>query len=846
MTGPAQPSFEFTVKPDKGLTVTVGGVPVVQGSEIQFVEPGWTKSYYSSTTGSQTVQQLANGGAVLMFKSSDGHAYGSEEFTPIKDGLKMTANFGWTGDKPVDVELSAGNLWATPLQRGTLMIDGKSARSLMPTTYAGDDLGVRSFGPKGKDFVFTAPVGKLTFSGANSDWVCFDARKLDKVWAKGKDYLWLGKLATSLKPNEVASATAEWHFEAATPAAAVRGGSVTLSPVALPEALTPFSEDIPIVPTPKEVLVKKDQPMILGNKISVDAPTSDPEFAQMIINEARVRWEVPDLTLDTSAPAQFFLRTQDLNLPPEGYEIRISPKIVIMMGQDLEGLHHAVSTLGQLFFAKDGKLCLPSGIIRDWPKIPWRGVHLFVGPEALEFHQKLWDRVLDPLKFNRVVLECERTQWTSLPGPKPATYMSKSDLRSLFDYYRSIGVEPIPLIQSLGHMDWLTSTKEGGDFALYPKPATAIDPRNSKVEDILSQVWDEAITYLKPATVHFGLDEVANHWPTPNPALATQFWQLQLPFLANIAQLHNVQMMFWGDQCLAPGDAPDAALADNEQEATARRSYVPKGVLVADWHYLDDASPDRYARTLQIWKDNGDTPIASTWFRPENIRGFYLAAAQAGAGTLQTTWVGNSSNEQSMIHDFRQFAALVVAADYSWSGRKDDWNKLGYDPYQVFSQMYFSWPSGLLPRFGQGATLGNGVDARIGQVEFRTFDPYSLRSVMTPELSQLPPNLLVSTPGLKGTELCLAVDTAEATDDNQSVADVVVDCGDGEPVRRTIYYGADVRAPTDPRITVLSPRVNGVSVVRIKLGDHPVDIRKITFNGTSSFAGLRLYGVTAL
>jgi hypothetical protein len=838
-------AFDYSVKPDKGLMISVGGVPVVQGSWVQFVEPGWTKAYYNSTTGTPTVKLLDNGDTVVMFKSTDGRAYGTEQFTKLPDGLKVVYSFGWTGDKPIEVELDAGNLWAAPLQRGSLTIDGKPSRSLMPASYTDDDFSTRTYGARGKEFVFQAPIGKFTFQGENAEWVCFDARHMNKLWAKGKDLLWLGHLALPLKPNSIVTAEAEWRFEPAAELEAT-GAAVALTANLLPVALHPADNDLKIIPQPKEALIKRDQPMIFGNTISIDPPLAAPELAQMVIDEAKFHWDVPNLAITRSNSPQLFIRQQDLNLPAGGYEIRITSQSAIIMGQDYEGLRHAIATLGQMFFAKDGRLCLPSGIIRDWPKVAWRGVHLFVGPEALDFQQKLWNRVLEPLKFNKVVLECERTQWYALPDARQAGYMSRSDLVSLFQYYRDIGVEPIPLIQSLGHMDWLLSRNEGAGLALYPKPASCIDARRPKANELIGRVWNEAIGILHPKTIHFGLDEIGNHWPVENSDLETKLWQMQMPFLNGIAERHRVGVMCWGDQCLAPGDSVDAALAPSEKVALQRRVYIPKGSYVGDWHYLDEANPDKYGKSLQIWKDSGLHPIASAWFRPENIRGFYLAAIQAGAGTLQTTWVGVNSDEASMVREFRQFAAMVVAADYAWTGRKDDFDKLGYDPYDVFSRMYFAKPGKLNAVSGQTASIGSGgTSQRIGDVEFKLFAPYALRSMLTPETSKLPESLVVQTPGIRGTELCLAVDTASATEEGREVATLEIDCGDGEPIEQTICYGVDVRAPSDAKPDIHGARAKGLSLIRIKLGDEPVDIRKITLKGSSTFAGLRLYGVTS-
>ncbi|HEY3782832.1 MAG TPA: glycoside hydrolase family 20 zincin-like fold domain-containing protein [Fimbriimonadaceae bacterium] len=839
-----QQPFQFAVTADKGLTISVAGVPIVQGSWVQFYSADWSTTYFSSMNGTQSVKKLENGDTELVFKSSDGKAYGTEQFTALPYGLKVSYSFGWTGDKAVSVEVTAGALWAQPLQHGTLTVNGTLARSLTPTVYNSDDISTRLYASNCKDFVFNAPAGKLTFNGSESSWTCFDARNMNKLWAKKNDLLWLGTPALQVAPNSVTTSTAEWHFQAA-PSAPVHGGSVSLVPEQLPAALSPTEGDFPLLPTPKESLLKKDQPMKVGDVLDMDLPSAAPDLGDDLVAQAKLRWDVPNLKAVDSESGRFIVRVQDLNLPAESYEIHISSKLVVIEGQDVAGLRHAITTLGQLFYEKDGQLCLPGGIIRDWPSDGWRGVHLFVGPDALQFQQKLWNRVLRPLKFNHVVLECERTKWEALPNPKPEGYMSRYDLLSLFRYYRGVGVEPIPLIQSFGHMGWLFADKQTDDLALFPSPAYSIDPRLPKSKQIVADVWDEAINLLRPKAIHFGLDEVNLRWPTKDPVLTTQLWQIQLPYLANIAIQHNCQMMCWGDQCLAPGEAPDAALADDEKAAVARRAFIPKGTWVTDWHYKDDPNPQNYLGTIDLWKQDGVWPIASTWFRAENIRGFYLAAIQEGAGTLQTTWAGYNSDEPNMIREFRQFAAMIVAGDYAWSGRKDDYDKLGYDPFEVFSRMYFEPPSELTPVAGTSANLGGGVESKIGNVTFKYFEPYSLRSLLTPETSALPGDLQVQTPGLHGHELCLAVDTTTATDVNTPVADFEIEMADGTKINKTLIYGVDVRSTTDPKANVIGPRANGLSLVRLNLGDHPMDIAKLVFHSTSAYAGLRLHGVTA-
>jgi hypothetical protein len=835
---------DFSVKPDQGLNLSVAGVPIVRGSWIQYYESDWSRAYFSSVNSTQTVKTLSNGDVVLMFRSQDGKAYGTELYSPLPDGVKVTYTFGWTGDRPVNVELTAGALWTDPLQHGTLSADGKYTRSLSPETYTSDEIKPRSYAIGAKEFVFTIPAGTLTFRGLSSTWTCFDARNLNKGWARDKSLLWLGSLALQVKPNDVTTSEAEWHF-APKAASTQVSGPVQLNVQSLPNALQPHDNDFPVIPTPKQEKLNKDDPMEFTDSIDIDPTQYVPSLEQDLKDAINARWDIPKLKIRQPELAHVFFRVQNLALPPESYEIQINRKTAMIMGQDPDGIRRAIATLGQLFFAKDGKLCLPSGIIRDWPSTSWRGVHLFVGPDANDFHAKLWQRVLLPLKFNKVVLECERTAWRALPNPKPADYMSRTDLQNLFSYYREIGVEPIPLIQSFGHMDWLFPSNQKSELAIFPDSPTCIDPRSDKGKELLTKVWDEAITLLHPRAVHFGLDEVDNKWPTNDPGLMTQLWQMQLPYLANIAEQHKVGMMCWGDQCLAPGEAIDAALGDSKQDAMRRRQVLPKGSFVTDWHYKNDPDPTHFTGSLALWKSEGLQPIAATWFRPENIRGFYLAAIEQGVGTLQTTWVGKTSNEDSMLHEFRQFAAMVVAADYAWSGRKDDWDKLGYDPFDVFSKMYFSPPSKLTPTPGMSASIPGGVEARIGDVQFKCFEPISLRSLLTAQTAQLSQDLTVETSGLKGTELALALDTTVPSEDDKPVAEVDVELVSGQVIKQDLVYGRDLRATADTKPNSISPRNGGLSCVRISLGTDPVEIKQIVFRGNSTYAGLRLHGVTA-
>lgn len=324
-----------------------------------------------------------------------------------------------------------------------------------------------------------------------------------------------------------------------------------------------------------------------------------------------------------------------------------------------------------------------SGSAEFRPSIAWRGVHLFVGPDALAFHKKLWTNVLLPLGYNNVVLQCEQTEWDCLPNLRGGNNLKRADLKRLCEWYRSAGVEVIPLVQSFGHVQWLA---QGGKFLnlmMNPKLPYTIDPRKPAVAKLYTKLWNEVIAVTRPKTVHFGLDEIAFRGMPKDAKLVTKLWRVQVPTLVGIAKRHKVGMMLWGDEILAPSEGALPANAGTAKEAKSRRAVLPKGALVCDWHYQNNPDPALYARSLNLLRAEGFRPIASSWWRPQNLRGQSLAAIQTGAGALQTTWAGYVLNESVVRRNVKQFGPMVLAADYAWGWKGEG----SYDTGAVFLGM---------------------------------------------------------------------------------------------------------------------------------------------------------------
>ncbi|MER3495471.1 MAG: hypothetical protein C4320_00735, partial [Armatimonadota bacterium] len=662
-----------------GLTIKADGITHVQGSWFQYYAPGWTRGYYSSKYNEQKVTKTPNGFSAT-FVSPDRLVSGTVEISRRGDTVESKYRFEWNGDVPALVELAAGEIYAEPWKGSKPLVDGSS-----PSAHDTTEFGKRLIASNARSVTLGNEPAQLKISGSPGVTV-FDAIGYPQGWAEGRSVFWAGREGIPVSKGRPAEVTYTFQLTGSFGAESSARRSISAEPLA-GSAIVGQPTRLPLIPKPKLAILDYDRPLEITGLWSL--PAGRPRRFDDLLAALARRFDLP-----TGGPGKARVAIDggmaDLRKTEGAYRITITARGISVIGEKDDGVRNGMERVAQLAFAKDGKLYIPTGRIEDEPGREFRGVHLFVGPQARPFQERLWTRVLRPLGLNRVVLQCERTAWDTLPGISTSMTMPKPELTKLFDWYRSQAVEPIPLVQSWGHAEWIFANGKNLELAYNRDVPYALDPRKPEVRPLLNRLWDEIIAATKAKTIHFGLDEVDMRGMEPvDDALVTRMWQEHLPFLGTIAKRHGVGMMLWGDALLAPGEAPDAAFGRTKAHAQARRDAVPKGTFIADWHYKADARPQVFLPNLQVLKLDGFIPIATTWNRPENIRGFTLAADLERVGTLQSTWAGYESGEPSLLANLPQFWAMVLSADYSWSARQDAVDQLGYDPAVVFRRMYF-------------------------------------------------------------------------------------------------------------------------------------------------------------
>ena len=471
---------------------------------------------------------------------------------------------------------------------------------------------------------------------------------------------------------------------------------------ATPNRPLPDPTRLSLLPAPKECRLGSGI-FSLSAGLTIEAAGSDGQLAARMLAEGlgkyRTEAQITDLPKQKrdlisvsigqgseTAPENLKRLAQ---LPAGAYLLDSGPKGASVRAREPEGLRNGILTLSQAaesHWALTGKFAIPELHAVDWPNLPIRAVSLTL-PNARWGHPN--DPPADPdsflrflhetvvrTKLNFVVIIIEQAmRFDSHPEVAGPAAWSKQDVKRVFDTLRGWGVEPVPCMNSLGHMNWLCIPRrdlaEDGDVH-------QICTSHPEAAPIVRDLYQEIIDLVHPKYFHAGLDEV--RWKTESlppdqrcPRCAGK--SKQAIFVDWVNMLHdffgkqNIRMMMWGDMIL-PGHngGPPYNLAK-----TAGR--LPKDMTIANWSTR--LSPDSTPWLLghgfaQVIKSNSaGATLAEQPLLTGNMFGCWYKVPWLVEGTEP----GSERNA---------YGAFLEAAEYSWN----HWPDL-FDPMPPLEAGFF-------------------------------------------------------------------------------------------------------------------------------------------------------------
>lgn len=341
----------------------------------------------------------------------------------------------------------------------------------------------------------------------------------------------------------------------------------------------------------------------LGRKMGKEAKISE---------NALIKLKIRDTIIDGSGKAVHGVR--------ECFSLDISENGIAISGTDKRALTYAVHAFSSLIH--NGRV--PCGYVFDKPYMEFRGMHLGMpSRNNISFFKSFISDYMVPLRYNTLFLElngvmrfdshpeiaecwadiCEKYRRGEVPRPHhydmlgKGEILEKADVLDLVRYAESFGIEVIPEIQSLSHVQYLTvahpeiaekntidSDAEiaGGDDE--PTPDEFYDhcycPSNEKSYEILFDIADEILDLIKPKRfVSMGHDEVyligtCDKCRKKTPA---ELYASDVNRIYDYLKKHGLRMMIWGDMlhdCL-------------NYETYPAIDMIPKDIILLDfvWYF---------------------------------------------------------------------------------------------------------------------------------------------------------------------------------------------------------------------------------------------------------------------
>ena len=382
----------------------------------------------------------------------------------------------------------------------------------------------------------------------------------------------------------------------------------------------------------------------------------------------------------------------DAGIPAGGYQLSVGDGKATVKASNFRGLVCGAECLIKLT-DREG---VQAATVSDSPDRPFRGVHLYLPAiEHMTFAKRLVKYLLSPMDYNVAIIEVgagmrfdrhpeinaafeeavakgQAGIWPEFPhwqvgGGK---VLEKAQVKEYVDYIRSFGIEVVPEIQSLGHVQYLTQAypeiaeredknyndsidTRGEDSRPDEFYAHCYCPSNEKSYELLFDMMDEILEVFQPKQyVHMGHDEVYQIGICPvckdkDPAEL---------FAQDVNRIHDylakkgLKMMIWSDMIQPCTQYKTPPAIDK----------IPKDILMLDFIWYFHLDKDLEDNLLE--KDF--TVAVGNLYSSHYPRYERRMAKKNMVGGEISMWVGTNEEE---LQQEGKFFDIFLTANMLWN-----------------------------------------------------------------------------------------------------------------------------------------------------------------------------------
>ncbi|MGD0737705.1 MAG: glycoside hydrolase family 20 zincin-like fold domain-containing protein [Terracidiphilus sp.] len=413
---------------------------------------------------------------------------------------------------------------------------------------------------------------------------------------------------------------------------------------------------VKLLPAPREAHFEGEAALLTAITVSVPGQDAEDEFAARDLEQAVAAAGLGGASGNGAAYRVTLLRTGspqatavlarhamsfESAMEAEGYVLTVEPKEAFVVAASASGSFYGAQTLKQMLPLPGAKAVLPTGTIRDWPAMKYRGIDddLSRGPfPTLEF-QKHQIQVFASFKINVYSPYIEHTlRYVDQPmAAPPGSSLTPADVAELVAFANQYHVMIIPEQEAFGHLHQMLKYDLYQDVAETPH-GHVLAPGQPGTLPLIHDWFTQIAAEFPSPFIHIGADETFDlgKGRTHEAVQTRGYGPVYVDFLKQIhddlAPLHK-RLLFWGDI----GTADPAAVAE-----------LPKDMIAVAWEYGATKGFEKMIEPfskvgIETWVSPGDSnwnqvyPNANAAFG--NIQGFIRDGQRLGStGALTTVW----------------------------------------------------------------------------------------------------------------------------------------------------------------------------------------------------------------
>ena len=472
-------------------------------------------------------------------------------------------------------------------------------------------------------------------------------------------------------------------------------------------------EDTCVFPLPAETKDRPGKAIAAASLTTIAADLSDPDCAaaadylqDQFKNALHIALTINNAPSANSDPAYssdgIIAISKDPAILAEGYRLVTAADRITIKASDLRGLLYGAAALYQL--ALTGQI-QPTEI-NDAPFLGFRGVHIGLpSRENIPFLKRLIRYLLIPMRYNTLFVEigagmrydrhpeineawvrckekAESGEWPAVAHLDMIAYgsfLEKDEVADIFRYAEALGMEAIPEVHSLSHVQFLTNVRpdiaeipaareELGDVDLLVDDGlnqeffpSCYCPSNEESYKLLFDVLDEVIEVTQPKRyVHMGHDEV---YQIGVCKVCREKDPAQL-FADDVNRIHDyladkgLKMMIWCDMLQKASSYLTPPAIDR----------IPKDIVMLDFIWYFHLDKDIETNILEYGFDTAVGNLYSSHFPRYEKR----IRQEGMIGGQISTWVAVDEKNfalEGKMYDFVYTANMLWSSEYRAEAR---------------------------------------------------------------------------------------------------------------------------------------------------------------------------------